>query len=231
MCSCAKHNAGFFNAYARIAERDDLDFVLHLGDYIYEAAKHPGRRGRRRAPTSAGDFDPLERVPHPRRVPHPLPPVPPRPGRAGAPPRAADHPDARRPRAGRRRLGRRLRCARPAELTAPGTDRKARRLPGALGVAAGAAARPRDTDPRLPEDQRRRSRRHLPARHPLPARPARPGAHHERPPAVDARARAARLADGRSRRLDRRMAAGRTARRSCIAAVSQNPSELLRRRC
>ena len=40
-CSCAKYNAGFFNAYARIAERDDLDFVLHLGDYFYEAAQNP----------------------------------------------------------------------------------------------------------------------------------------------------------------------------------------------
>jgi alkaline phosphatase D len=41
MCSCAKFNAGFFNAYARIAERDDLDFLLHLGDYIYEASNTP----------------------------------------------------------------------------------------------------------------------------------------------------------------------------------------------
>jgi alkaline phosphatase D len=40
MVSCAKYNAGFFNAYARIAERD-IDFVLHLGDYIYEAAQNP----------------------------------------------------------------------------------------------------------------------------------------------------------------------------------------------
>jgi len=39
--SCAKYNAGFFNAYGRIAERDDIDFVLHLGDYIYEAAQNP----------------------------------------------------------------------------------------------------------------------------------------------------------------------------------------------
>jgi alkaline phosphatase D len=39
--SCAKFNAGFFNAYARIAERDDLQFLLHLGDYIYEAANTP----------------------------------------------------------------------------------------------------------------------------------------------------------------------------------------------
>ena len=41
MVSCAKYNGGFFNAYARIAARDDLDFVLHLGDYIYEAAQRP----------------------------------------------------------------------------------------------------------------------------------------------------------------------------------------------
>ena len=28
--------AGYFNTYGRIADRADLDFVLHLGDYIYE---------------------------------------------------------------------------------------------------------------------------------------------------------------------------------------------------
>jgi alkaline phosphatase D len=39
--SCAKFNAGFFNAYARLADRRDLDFVLHLGDYIYEASNTP----------------------------------------------------------------------------------------------------------------------------------------------------------------------------------------------
>jgi alkaline phosphatase D len=39
--SCAKFNAGFFNVYRRIAERDDLDFLLHLGDYIYEASNIP----------------------------------------------------------------------------------------------------------------------------------------------------------------------------------------------
>ena len=41
ICSCAKFNAGFFNAYARMAARDDLDFLLHLGDYIYEASNKP----------------------------------------------------------------------------------------------------------------------------------------------------------------------------------------------
>lgn len=41
--SCAKYNAGFFNVYGRIAEREDIDFVLHLGDYIYEASNTPPR--------------------------------------------------------------------------------------------------------------------------------------------------------------------------------------------
>jgi len=39
--SCAKFNAGYFNAYARMADHDDIDFVLHLGDYIYEASNTP----------------------------------------------------------------------------------------------------------------------------------------------------------------------------------------------
>ena len=34
--SCANYPNGYFNAYACIADRDDLDVVLHLGDYIYE---------------------------------------------------------------------------------------------------------------------------------------------------------------------------------------------------
>ncbi|CAN5269752.1 alkaline phosphatase D family protein [soil metagenome] len=39
--SCAKYNSGFFNGYRAVAEMNDLDFVLHLGDYIYEAAQVP----------------------------------------------------------------------------------------------------------------------------------------------------------------------------------------------
>jgi alkaline phosphatase D len=34
--SCSNYPYGYFNAYRRMAERNDLDFVLHLGDYIYE---------------------------------------------------------------------------------------------------------------------------------------------------------------------------------------------------
>ena len=36
LVSCAKYTAGYFNVYGRVAERDELDFVLHVGDYIYE---------------------------------------------------------------------------------------------------------------------------------------------------------------------------------------------------
>jgi alkaline phosphatase D len=34
--SCASFPHGFFNAYESLAQRDDVDVVIHLGDYIYE---------------------------------------------------------------------------------------------------------------------------------------------------------------------------------------------------
>lgn len=34
--SCSNYPFGYFNAYDHIARRDDLDAVIHLGDYIYE---------------------------------------------------------------------------------------------------------------------------------------------------------------------------------------------------
>ena len=34
--SCSNHAYGYFNAYARIAQRADLDLMVHLGDYLYE---------------------------------------------------------------------------------------------------------------------------------------------------------------------------------------------------
>jgi alkaline phosphatase D len=36
--SCANYPAGYFNVYRCVANRDDLDAVVHLGDYIYEFA-------------------------------------------------------------------------------------------------------------------------------------------------------------------------------------------------
>lgn len=34
--TCAEYEFGYFAAYRHLAERDDVDAVLHLGDYIYE---------------------------------------------------------------------------------------------------------------------------------------------------------------------------------------------------
>ena len=36
MASCSSIFSGYFNAYRRIAEREDLDLVIHLGDYLYD---------------------------------------------------------------------------------------------------------------------------------------------------------------------------------------------------
>ncbi|RFC54238.1 alkaline phosphatase D family protein [Brumimicrobium aurantiacum] len=38
--SCSNYQMGYFNSYKKIAERNDLDAVLHLGDYIYEYATY-----------------------------------------------------------------------------------------------------------------------------------------------------------------------------------------------
>jgi alkaline phosphatase D len=48
VASCSNHAAGLFNAYRRIAERADLDFVVHLGDYLYEYG--PAQFGSLRTP-------------------------------------------------------------------------------------------------------------------------------------------------------------------------------------
>lgn len=40
VCSCSNFS-GYFTAYRHMAERADLDVVLHLGDYIYEYAGNP----------------------------------------------------------------------------------------------------------------------------------------------------------------------------------------------
>ena len=34
--SCANYEAGYFNAYKVIKDRNDVDAIIHLGDYIYE---------------------------------------------------------------------------------------------------------------------------------------------------------------------------------------------------
>lgn len=38
MYSCSNYPFGFFNAYGNSARKDSVDYVIHLGDYIYEYA-------------------------------------------------------------------------------------------------------------------------------------------------------------------------------------------------
>ena len=56
--SCSNYPFGYFNAYRAIAERDDVDAVMHLGDYIYEygidgyGGENAERLGRRVDPVT-----------------------------------------------------------------------------------------------------------------------------------------------------------------------------------
>jgi alkaline phosphatase D len=41
--SCSNYTGGFFSAYRHLAQRADLDAVIHLGDYLYEYGNDPAR--------------------------------------------------------------------------------------------------------------------------------------------------------------------------------------------
>jgi len=56
LCSGSNMAFGYFNAYALLARRTDLDAVLHLGDYLYEYANG-----------TDGDGAPFGRIPQPDR--------------------------------------------------------------------------------------------------------------------------------------------------------------------
>lgn len=56
--SCSNHAYGYFNGYARIAARADLDLVMHLGDYIYEYG--PAQYGSARTPEPAKEIVTLD---------------------------------------------------------------------------------------------------------------------------------------------------------------------------
>lgn len=44
LVTCSNYAGGYFTAYRKIAERADLDLVLHLGDYLYETGNASGER-------------------------------------------------------------------------------------------------------------------------------------------------------------------------------------------
>ena len=45
LVSCSNYTGGYFTSYRAIARRDDLDFVLHVGDYFYEYGNGADRYG------------------------------------------------------------------------------------------------------------------------------------------------------------------------------------------
>lgn len=45
LVSCSNYTGGYFSAYRSIGARTDLDFVLHVGDYIYEYGNGADRYG------------------------------------------------------------------------------------------------------------------------------------------------------------------------------------------
>jgi alkaline phosphatase D len=59
--SCANYPAGYFNVYRCIANRDDLDVVVHLGDYVYEFANgvYGDGSGSGRVPMPPGEASTL----------------------------------------------------------------------------------------------------------------------------------------------------------------------------
>ncbi|MEN9304524.1 MAG: hypothetical protein RL264_2953 [Bacteroidota bacterium] len=50
--SCSDYQRGYFNVYASIAEHNDIDAVIHLGDYIYEYEASAGPDGRTSEPSN-----------------------------------------------------------------------------------------------------------------------------------------------------------------------------------
>lgn len=50
--SCSNYQSGYFNAYEALANRNDVDVILHLGDYIYEYG------------TGGSDYNPALNRPH-----------------------------------------------------------------------------------------------------------------------------------------------------------------------
>jgi len=55
--SCSNYTGGYFTAYRGIAARDDLDVVLHLGDYIYEYGESAAAKDRYGPAALAGKRD------------------------------------------------------------------------------------------------------------------------------------------------------------------------------
>jgi alkaline phosphatase D len=54
LVSCSNYTGGYFSAYRALGAREDLDFILHVGDYVYEYGNGTDRYG---PPELAGERD------------------------------------------------------------------------------------------------------------------------------------------------------------------------------
>jgi len=56
--TCSDYSRGYYNVYRRVAERRDLQAVVHLGDYLYENGRQDGVRPQNppRETVSLGDY-------------------------------------------------------------------------------------------------------------------------------------------------------------------------------
>ncbi|MEM7609499.1 MAG: alkaline phosphatase D family protein [Myxococcota bacterium] len=59
--SCSNYARGYFHVYRHLAERNDLDAVLHLGDYIYEYGDRPADLRLSDPPVEIVDLDAYRR--------------------------------------------------------------------------------------------------------------------------------------------------------------------------
>ena len=55
--SCSNYPTGYFNVYRCLANRPDLDAIVHLGDYIYEFGS-----GRYNDPSISRDVQPTNEL-------------------------------------------------------------------------------------------------------------------------------------------------------------------------
>lgn len=57
LVSCANYAFGYFHAYGHLAQREDIDLILHVGDYIYEYGADEYPRAELAVPGRAFDPD------------------------------------------------------------------------------------------------------------------------------------------------------------------------------
>ncbi len=108
LVSCSNYTGGYFGAYRALGQRDDLDFVLHVGDYIYEYGNGADRYGPA-ALVGKRDGVPATETIDLRGLPAAARAAQGRPGSAGGAPAAPVDHDLRRPRGRQQHLGNRRR--------------------------------------------------------------------------------------------------------------------------